>query len=233
MLEPQRGYWRSVLGSETVQEPQSVRDPARTRLLAGGVDGNEWLTTATGIVLLVLLAVLGLTILQIRQLIWLHLFLGLLLMGPVTLKMASTGWRFVRYYVHSPRYMERGPPLLPLRLIAPVVVLTTALVFASGIVLLALGPRDRGPWVSVHKVSFILWIGITALHVLGHLPRVGGLLGIGPDAEVRDLASGDGAAGRWIALIGAVVAGAVLAVVLIPHFGIWTAPGAFPHHHDG
>lgn len=210
-----------------------MRDPVRARLLGGGVDGNEWLTAATGIVLIVLLAALGLTILRIRQLMWLHLFLGLLLMGPVTLKIASTGWRFTRYYTHDRRYVERGPPWLPLRLIAPIVVLTTALVFASGLMLLALGPNHRGPWVSVHKVSFILWIGITALHVLGHLPRVGGLLGIGADAELRDLAGGDGAAGRWIALIGALVVGVVLAIVLIPHFGVWTAPGAFPNHHDG
>ena len=220
-----------MLGSETVQEPQSVRDPARSRLLGGGVDGNEWLTTATGVVLLVLLAVLGITIVQIRQLIWLHLFLGLLLMGPITLKMASTGWRFIRYYSHSPRYIEQGPPLLPLRVIAPAVVFTTVLVFVSGIVLLFLGPRDRGPWLSVHKVSFIVWIAFTALHVLGHLPRVGGLLRIGPDANERGLSGADGAAGRWIALIGAVVAGVVVALVLLPHFGIWTAPSAFPHHH--
>jgi len=33
----------------------------RVRLLGGGVDGNGWLTTATGIVLIVLLAVLGVT----------------------------------------------------------------------------------------------------------------------------------------------------------------------------
>jgi len=64
----------------------------------GGVDGNGWLTTATGIVLIVLLAVLGVTIVRIGQLIWLHLFLGLLLVGPVALKLASTGYRFARYY---------------------------------------------------------------------------------------------------------------------------------------
>jgi hypothetical protein len=29
------------------------------------------------------------------------------------------------------------------------------------------------------------------------------------------------------------VAGAVLAIVLLPHFGVWTAPGALHHHHHG
>src|SRR5690242_11373572 len=133
-------------------------DALRARLLGGGVDGNGWITTATGVVLIVLLAVLGVTIVLIGQLTWLHLFLGLLLLGPVALKLASTGYRFVRYYTHDRRYVDRGPPIWPLRSIAPVVVATTAIVFASGIVLLFLGPRDRGPWQSVHKVSFIVWL---------------------------------------------------------------------------
>ena len=84
--------------------------PARTpndrisTLMAGGPDGNERLTAVTGVLLLVLLAVLGVTIVRIGQLTWLHLFLGLLLIGPVGLKMASTGYRFTRYYTHDPAY---------------------------------------------------------------------------------------------------------------------------------
>ena len=46
-------------------------------------DGNEQLTTVTGAILIVLLAVIGFTIPQLRQFIWLHLFVGLLLIGPV------------------------------------------------------------------------------------------------------------------------------------------------------
>ncbi len=211
-----------------------ISDAPRTRLLAGGVDGNGWLTTATGIVLIVLLAVLGVTIVQIGQLIWLHLFLGLLLLGPLALKLASTGYRFIRYYTHDAQYVDRGPPVWALRSIAPVVVATTVIVFASGIVLLFLGPRDRGPWQSVHKVSFIVWIVFAGLHVLGHLPRIGELLRAPSASEGgHSFAGGEGAAGRWIAIAGAVVAGVVVAIVLIPHFGAWTAPGALHHHHHG
>ena len=61
--------------------------------LGGGTDGNERLTAIVGALLLVLLAVLGVTIIRIGQLLWLHLFLGLLLIGPVALKLASTGYR--------------------------------------------------------------------------------------------------------------------------------------------
>jgi hypothetical protein len=210
-----------------------VRDRLRERLLGGGVDGNEWLTTATGLVLVVLLAVLGVTIIRIGQLIWLHLFLGFLLMGPVALKLGSTGYRFARYYTRDDRYVERGPPPLPLRMIAPAVVFLTVVVFASGVVLLFEGPRSRATWLTIHKVSFIVWIVFTAIHVLGHLPEVGRLLSV-PRSEARHPAlGGDGGAGRWIAIAGGLVAGAVLAIVLIPEFGVWTAHGALAHHHHG
>jgi hypothetical protein len=61
----------------------------RTRPAQGGAEGNERLTAMTGAVLLVLLAVEGFTILRIGRLLTLHVFLGMLLLGPVTLKAAS------------------------------------------------------------------------------------------------------------------------------------------------
>src|ERR1700686_701871 len=74
------------------------------RITGGGTTGNERLTAVTGAVLLALLAVLGVTIIQIKQLLWLHLFLGMLLIGPLALKLGSTGYRFARYYTGSPTY---------------------------------------------------------------------------------------------------------------------------------
>jgi hypothetical protein len=114
-------------------------------------------------------------------------------------------------------------------LIAPVVVLTTVIVFATGVVLLFVGPSDRGSWVEIHKVSFIVWLVFTSLHVLGHLARLRPLVRVGDER----LTSGTpaGAAGRRIALVGAIVGGIVLALVLIPEYSPWTAKGAFPHHH--
>ena len=149
-----------------------VSDEGHTRTrttFGGGPDGNEQLTAATGVVLIVLLAAIGITILRIGQLTWLHFFLGFLLIGPVALKIASTGYRFTRYYTHSPAYRERGAPESWLRLLAPVVVLSTVVVFVSGVVLLFDGPAHRDPLLLVHKASFIIWGGATALHVLGHL----------------------------------------------------------------
>jgi len=205
-------------------------------LTGGGIDGNEQLTAMGGIVLLVLLALLGVTILRIGQLIWLHLFLGLLLIGPVTLKLASTGYRFMRYYTRSAIYVAKGPPTLALRAVGPVIVLTTVAVFLTGVVLLFEGPRHRSTLLLLHKVSFIAWLVFMALHVLAHLPGLGRSLQavrIGSEGSDERIApSASGAAGRWIALSGALVGGLILALLLLPHFGVWTAPGAIGHHHD-
>ncbi len=145
-------------------------------LSRGGTDGNERLTVVTGVILFGLLAIIGVTILRIHQLMSVHLFVGLLLIGPVALKLASTGYRFAQYYTGNPEYRRKGPPELTLRLVAPIVVLTTIVVFASGIVLMFKGAAHRDPWLLIHKASFIVWIVFTSVHVVGHLPRVVTLL---------------------------------------------------------
>jgi hypothetical protein len=83
----------------------------------------------------------------------------------------------------------------------------------------------------LHKVSFILWVVFMSLHVLGHLPAVARALGIGPTRQEQLAEATPGAMGRWIAIAGALVAGLVLAIVLIPDFAVWTAHGVFQHHH--
>jgi hypothetical protein len=209
----------------------AARATPRHLTLRGGPEGNEQLTSITGVLLIILLAGLGVTIIRIGQLIWLHLFLGLLLIGPVALKMASTGYRFVRYYTHDRVYRKKGPPTPALRLLAPGVVLTTVVVFVSGLVLLFVGPASRDTPLLIHKVSFFAWGALTALHVLGHLPGLGTTLRRA--AVVREGVGVPGGSGRWLALAGAIVGGLVLAIVLIPDFSIWTSAGSLPHHHHG
>jgi hypothetical protein len=209
-------------GARISTERRPARRSRFSPLTGGGTDGNRQLTATTGVILVALLAVIGVTILRIGQLISVHLFVGLLLIGPVALKIATTGYRFLKYYSGNAVYRRQGPPQVVMRMIAPVVVLTTVVVFASGIVLMFQGPDHRDPWLLIHKASFIIWIAFTALHVLGHLPGLGrGLKATRPDASI--LSSSPGSAGRWIALTGALVAGVVLAVVLIPDFSVWTA----------
>jgi hypothetical protein len=191
------------------------------RLTGGGTTGNERLTTVTGATLIVLLAVIGVTILRIHALLWVHLFVGMLLIGPVLLKLSSTGYRFIRYYTANPRYLRKGPPPLALRVIAPIVVLSTVVVFVSGVALLFAGPSSRGTLFPIHKLSFFVWVAFIALHVVGHLPSMPRVLRA--DYSRSAQLSGDvtGRAGRVLALSGALVAGVVLAVLVIPEFGPW------------
>lgn len=200
-------------------------------LTGGGTDGNEQLTTLTGGILILLLAVIGFTIPQLRQFMSVHLFVGFLLLGPVVLKLASTGYRFLRYYAGNAEYRRKGPPELVLRLIGPLVVLTTVVVFATGVGLIFAGPNHRDPWLMLHKVSFIAWLVFTGLHVLGHLPAVARAFGIGRRGSEQLAGAAPGTTGRWIAIAGVLVAGAVLAIALIPDFAAWTAHGVVLHHH--
>ncbi len=167
---------------------------------------------------------------RIHQLISVHLFVGVLLIGPVALKLGSTGYRFARYYTRDPAYRRKGPPETVLRLIAPIVVLSTFSVFVSGLALLLVGPSGRGQLVLIHKASFIVWIVCMSVHVLGHLPAMPASLRAArrTAAELPDVAHGS--AGRLIAVAGALLGGLVLAIALIPDFAAWTAHGVFIHH---
>lgn len=209
-------------------------------LAGGGTTGNERLTSAAGAVLIVLLAVIGVTIIRLGPLLSVHLFVGIVLLGPLLLKLASTGYRFARYYTANPTYRRKGPPALPLRLLAPIVVLSTLVVFVSGIALLFAGPSSRDALLPIHKVSFIVWIAFTAIHVLAHLPTM--LRGVRADyrprtdgraaAWERRLSPderGGGRAGRVLSLASAIAFGVVLAVVLIPQYGPWLSAHNLHH----
>ncbi len=214
-------------------------DRARHRgLFAGGTDGNERLTVLTGLLLIVLLAILGVTIVFIGQLLWLHLFLGLLLLGPVALKLGSTGYRFARYYTSDPAYREKGPPAPVLRGLAPLVVGSTLAVFLTGVALLILGPAGRNPLDLLHKASFIAWIAVTALHVIGHLPEIVRLLATARRSR-RDVMAlhvaparhrprpapvigVGGGSGRGAALSVSLLAGLAIAIGLLGLFSAWT-----------
>jgi hypothetical protein len=124
-----------------------------------------------GAALFVLLAALGLTILGIHRLITAHAFIGLLLLGPLAVKLCSTGWRFVRYYAGDEAYVRAGAPQPLLRVLAPFVALTTIAVFGSGIGLLLVKPGSDSPLVAVHKASFVLWFVFMTVHVLAYAPR--------------------------------------------------------------
>ena len=83
------------------------------------VVGNERLTALAGAVLLVLLLVDIVSSASLHALLPIHIFVGVLLVGPLVVKIGSTSYRFLRYYSGSPAYVRRGPPRLPLRTRTP------------------------------------------------------------------------------------------------------------------
>ena len=184
----------------------------------GGSEGNRRLTGATAAVLLVLLAAEGVTLLAIRPLVSAHVFIGMLLLPPVALKLASTGYRFARYYTGHRAYRADGPPHPLLRLLGPVVVLSTAALFASGVALAVLGPQG-GAVLGLHKASFVVWLGAMAAHVLAHLLRVPRLA----SADWRRHEELPGSALRRWLLAGSLAAGLILAVATLHLAGPWHA----------
>lgn len=183
--------------------PSSTGDPTA---------GNERLTATTASVLLVLLAVEGLTILSIRPLLSVHVVVGLLLIPPVALKLGSTGYRFLRYYTGDRAYVAKGPPHIVMRLLAPLLVATTVILLGTGVALLALGPhRHRDIVLGLHKASFIAWFVLMSVHVLVYAPRLPGLV----LSRNRRAAAGAGL------VAGSLLAGAALAVATYSLAGPW------------
>jgi hypothetical protein len=181
------------------------------RRFLGGAAGNARLTALGGAVLLVLLAVEGATIPFLRSLLSVHIFVGMLLLGPVALKLASTGYRFARYYSRSPDYVEAGPPA-PLQrvLVAPVLVLSTLTLFTTGVLLIA--SPQRGAVLGLHKASFVVWFFACGIHVLAYALRV-----------VRELAGERVGGGLLRAglVLAALAVGVAVAFATYPLAGPW------------
>jgi hypothetical protein len=138
----------------------------------GGSAANEQLTAIIAAVLLPLLVAEGATLLNIRALLTVHAFIGMLLVPVVALKLASAGWRMVRYYTGSEEYVLRGPPHLAIRLVvAPVLVASTVLLLATGVALLAVDETE-GLLVGLHKASFVVWSGAVGVHFLTRIGLV-------------------------------------------------------------
>ncbi len=181
--------------------------PPGARRLGRNIVGNQRLTAGLAVLLILVLGAEGVTILAIGQLLAPHIVIGVLLIPLVMAKLASTGYRFVRFYTHDPAYRAKGPPPLFLRATAPITVLLTLAVLASGVALLLHGP-DSGLLLEVHKASFIAWLGFMAIHVLGHLRELPSAAG-----DWRREAPGAAVAGssaRFLVIAVALAAGLVL-----------------------
>jgi hypothetical protein len=210
-----------VVGVEGCDGPDSDR---RSSWRAAGPEGNKRLTTSIGLVLLALLGTEALTTLRLRSYLPVHIFLGLLLLPPVVLKLASTGWRFVRYYTHSPSYRHEGPPQLLLRVLAPVLVVSTLSLFGTGVALLIVGHGD-GTLNSLHGISFGVWGVVMIVHVLAYIART---LRVGTDDwRRRACDSVAGARTRRALVASAILIGVALALATYSAQRAW-----LNHRHD-
>ncbi len=194
-----------------------------------GPEKNSRLTAMTAIVLLVLLAVEGVTVLRITQLLNVHILVGMLLVPPVLLKMGSTFYRFARYYLGSPAYRRRGPPPPLLRLLGPVVVVTTVALFASGIALVFATRAGalRSDLLLLHKGSFVVWFGAMTLHVLAHILETAKLAPL--DWYERTRSDVSGARLRQWAVAFSLAAGVPLGLLLMGRAGPWLAGFGYVH----
>jgi hypothetical protein len=207
----------------------TTRSGVGARSDAAGVEGNSRLTAVNGMVLLGLLAVEGVTVLNVRGMITLHMYLGVLLVGPVLLKCASTGYRFVRYYTGAEPYVAKGPPHPILRILGPLVIASSLAVLGTGIALVYVGPQHRDPVLTLHQGSFIVWLVVTGVHVLGHVIDAGSTTW----HELRDPRAEPAVRKRrWrtVAVAVSLIAGVGLAAAVMPSAGAWTSH-RFDHEH--
>jgi len=188
----------------------------------GGPEGNSILTSAVAGVLTVLLLAEGLTIVDLGGLRAEHMFVGLVLIPPVLLKVGSTAYRFLRYYTDSRPYRRRGPPPLPLRVLGPILVGATVVVFATGVWLMLVGHKSQTLF-TVHKVSFIIWGVIFGLHFLAHLPRM--TRSLRDDWRASRRRAVPGSSLRAMILASSISAGLAIAVIALSRIDHWHVGG--------
>jgi hypothetical protein len=139
---------------------------------------------------------------------------------------ATTMYRFTRYYQHKPAYVRRGPPHIILRVLGPVVILSSLTVLGTGIGLLAVHSRGGGALLTAHQASFIVWVSAMTIHVVGHVKEA--VTTSWNELRRSTLARRR----RFTALILAVVVGVAGAAILLPKATQWTNrhPDHFGYH---
>ena len=183
---------------------------------SGGVEGNERLTAFLAVLLLLSLFVVGLTVPLAHSNTRLHVILGTAVIPPVLLKVASTTWRMVRYYMGASAYRRKGPPFIVLRLLGPVLVVLTVVLLFSGVGLVVWAPASWHAQLSqIHHGSFLLWFVVMAIHVLAHLKETAL---VGPrDVLVRTRRQIAGASLRVWASLSSLAVGGVAAALIAPY----------------
>ena len=190
--------------------------------------GNERLTAVVGVLLLVpILAELATIVLGVHTFMSFHVFIGLALIPPVLLKLGSTGWRFARYYTRSRAYVAHGPPQLGMRLLAPMLVAATVILFSSGVAMGILHGHALQIARRLHGPSSVIWLVLVGVHVLVYLKRA--LTDSGKDLRPATRGDVQGATWRSYTLATAVLLGVVAGAASVPAQHRWVN---LRHHHD-
>jgi hypothetical protein len=187
-----------------------------------GVAGNERLTALAGAVLLALMVAEVVTVPAVRTLMPVHVFVGITLAGPLAIKTASTGWRFIRYYTNNPAYRRKGPPHPLLRALAPLLLISTLVEVGSGIGLVTTHPGNQGVLARVHLVGFLVWVTVVGIHVLAYIRRVPGLIASDWRHDHVRQAPAPGRGQRLAVNLAALLGGVIAAILVLPAFTAWT-----------
>ena len=207
--------------------PFSAHRPRRLRA------GNSRLVAMTGLALLVLLPLPYATALSLEEFWRVHYFSGLLLIPLLAVKLAGTGWRALRYYLGDGGFRADGPPHPMPRITAPILVLSTAVLFLSGVVML-LGATRFGSWSTIHNGAAVIFTGALGLHLLAHLWDTPAEVA-GDVAPARSGASVrvPGSRRRVAVVVVAFVVGLALATVAMPVSHWQDSPPQGFHNRDG
>jgi hypothetical protein len=183
-------------------------------------DGNERLTAAVGVLLLApVLVEIATVLLGVHTFMSWHVFVGLALIPVVVLKLATTGWRFVRYYSRSSAYVEHGPPQPAMRLLAPLFIVATIVLFGSGIAMGLLHGHALQIARRLHGPASVIWLLLLGLHVLVYLGRA--LRSTADDVLPAERTPVSGKTARLYGLATAVVVGLVIGAALVPAQHRW------------
>jgi hypothetical protein len=206
-------------------DDSTMRPAGQTHTSEGNGDefavaGNERLTALAGAVLFVLMVIEVVSAAILHTLLSIHVFVGILLTGPLVVKLGSTGWRFLRYYTGVPAFVRRGPPHLLLRVLAPLLIVATLLVIGSGIGLVVLGPSHAGSLLSLHGISALILLPLLVIHIFAHTRQIPRLVADDWSNPCAEAAPGRG--WRLNVNLGALLAGAVAAILLFPRAAPWS-----------
>jgi hypothetical protein len=183
------------------------------------------LTSAVGLLLLApILVVVATVLLGVHTFMSTHVFFGLFLIPPVLLKLASTGWRFARYYTRSRAYVIEGPPQMAMRLLAPLFVAATVVLFGSGVAMGFLHGHGLQIARDLHGPASVIWLVLLGIHVLVYLGRALRTTAGEKRSRVH------GAAARASALAAVVICGLVLGAATVPAQRRWVDVPR--DHHD-